>query len=57
MMKKNDNIRCTVSQCEYNMRTEDYCCLECIQVGSHDVNPTVPECVDCNSFVKRSDSL
>ena len=55
-MKKNPNIRCSVSQCRYNMVSEDYCGLNCIHVGTHEANPTVPECVDCNSFVKRSDS-
>ncbi len=53
-MKKNDNIKCTVSQCKYNMVTEDYCSLGCITVGTHEANPTMPECTDCNSFVKRT---
>jgi hypothetical protein len=52
--QKNDCIRCTVSQCKYNMVTEDYCSLGCISVGTHESNPTVPECTDCNSFVKRT---
>ncbi len=52
--KKNDNIKCTVSQCQHNMVTEDYCSLGCISVGTHEANPTVPECTDCNSFVKRT---
>lgn len=51
---KNDHIKCTVSQCQYNMVTEDYCSLGCISVGTHEENPTVPECTDCNSFVKRT---
>ena len=51
---KNENIRCTVSQCQHNMVTEDYCSLGCISVGTHEDNPTVPECTDCNSFVKRT---
>ena len=54
-MKKNTNIKCTVSQCKNNLVTEDYCCLDCIHVGTHETDPTVPECVDCNSFVKRTD--
>ena len=52
--KKNDNIKCTVSQWQHNMVTEDYCSLGCISVGTHEANPTVPECTDCNSFVKRT---
>ena len=53
-MKKNSSIKCTVSQCKYNMVTEDYCGLNCITVGTHEANPTVPECTDCHSFVKRT---
>ncbi|MBR6580686.1 MAG: DUF1540 domain-containing protein [Ruminococcus sp.] len=53
-MQKNDSIKCTVSQCKYNMVTENYCSLGCISVGTHESNPTVPECTDCNSFVKRT---
>ena len=56
-MKKNSNIKCTVSQCRNNMVTEDYCCLDCIHVGTHESDPTVPECVDCNSFVRRTDGI
>ena len=56
-MKKNSNIKCTVSQCRNNMVTEDYCCLDCIHVGTHETDPTVPECVDCNSFVRRTDGM
>jgi hypothetical protein len=54
MTKKNSNIKCTVSQCRNNMGSEDYCTLDCIMVGTHEANPTVPECTDCNSFVKRT---
>ncbi|MCQ2469827.1 MAG: DUF1540 domain-containing protein [Ruminococcus sp.] len=52
--KKNCNIRCTVSQCQHNLVTEDFCSLDCISVGTHEDNPTVPECTDCNSFIKRT---
>ena len=52
--QKNDCIKCTVSQCKHNMVTENYCYLGCISVGTHESNPTVPECTDCNSFVKRT---
>lgn len=53
-LTKNDHIKCSVSQCRYNLVSEDYCGLNCIRVGSHESNPTAPACVDCNSFVKRS---
>lgn len=50
-MGKNDAIKCDVKQCKYNYKTEDYCTLEQIQVGTHEKNPTVVQCTDCNSFV------
>ena len=36
------------------MVNENYCGLDCICVGTHESNPTVPECTNCDSFVKRS---
>ena len=50
---KNSSIRCTVQACKYNMGTENYCSLDTISIGTHEANPTVPECTDCNSFVKK----
>lgn len=55
LKKKNSNIQCTVKQCEHNLCSENYCSLDKINVGTHESDPTVPECVDCNSFTKRSD--
>lgn len=52
-MSKNPNIKCTVTQCKYNDGTEKYCTLDAIQVGTHEANPTKPECTDCNSFVLK----
>lgn len=51
---KNPSIKCDVTNCKYNMDTEHYCTLDCIQVGTHESNPTVPECTDCMSFVKKN---
>ena len=53
--KKNCNIHCTVKQCANNLEHEDFCTLEMVNIGTHESDPEVPECVDCNSFVKRSD--
>ena len=50
---KNPSIKCNVTSCKYNMDSEHYCTLDCIQVGTHEKNPTVPECTDCMSFVKK----
>lgn len=52
-MTKNPCIHCDVASCKYNLATEHYCTLESIKVGTHEANPTVPECVDCESFVKK----
>lgn len=52
--KKNSNIHCSVTQCKHNMVNENYCGLDCICVGTHESNPTVPECTNCDSFVKRA---
>jgi len=46
----NKSIGCTVSQCEYHCGGQNYCTLEKITVGSHESNPTVIECTDCESF-------
>lgn len=52
-MKKNSSIGCDIKNCQYNCQTEDYCSLDTIKVGTHEANPTVPECTDCKSFVVK----
>ncbi len=52
--KKNPNIHCTVDQCRYNMCSENYCTLDVVNIGTHESNPSVKECVDCDSFEKRT---
>jgi len=46
----NKSIGCTVTQCEHHAQSEDYCTLDRISVGTHEANPTMVECTDCNSF-------
>lgn len=48
--KCNKSINCTVTQCVYHSGSENYCTLDKIAVGTHESNPTMPECTDCNSF-------
>ena len=48
--KKNESIQCSVEQCQYHCHTEDYCSLPNIKVGTHEANPTVCQCTDCESF-------
>lgn len=51
--KINQCISCTVTQCKHHNQTENYCTLDKIQVGTHEKNPTVPNCTDCDSFVLK----
>lgn len=51
----NHSIECTVQQCKHHCGSQNYCSLNKIQVGTHEANPTVAECIDCKSFqVKQS---
>ena len=49
----NNSIKCTVNQCKYHCGDKNYCSLESISVGTHESNPEVCECVDCQSFSKK----
>lgn len=46
----NHSIRCTVHDCKYHNGQENYCSLDCIDVATHEENPTDVRCVDCRSF-------
>ncbi|MBQ7800273.1 MAG: DUF1540 domain-containing protein [Oscillospiraceae bacterium] len=50
----NKSIHCTVEQCKYNCKDEKYCMLDQVDIGTHEKDPTVPQCVDCNSFVAEN---
>lgn len=56
MTSKNECIACTVNNCAYHAQKENYCTLEKIQVGTHEMNPTKAECTDCQSFVNKAGS-
>lgn len=47
---KNSSIRCTVTQCQHHCNAENYCSLPNIQIGTHESNPTMCQCTDCESF-------
>lgn len=49
----NKAIKCTVGKCANHCKTEDYCALDCITVGTHEHNPTVDQCTDCKSFAQK----
>ena len=46
----NQSIQCTVQQCMYHCQSQDYCSLDAIKVGTHELNPTMNQCTDCESF-------
>lgn len=51
---KNECIKCTINNCVHHAEKENYCTLESILVGTHESNPTMKECTDCESFVNKS---
>ena len=46
----NRSIKCTVQACAHHCQNEQYCGLNAIQVGTHEANPTMDQCTDCQSF-------
>ena len=49
----NHCIACSVTSCKNHCQTENYCALEQIKVGTHEKDPTVDQCTDCQSFARR----
>ena len=54
--KPNLCIACTVKECAHHARTSNYCSLDKISVVTHEANPTMTECTDCESFRLESNS-
>ena len=52
--KANKCIACSVTQCSNHSCCEDYCTLDKIQVGTHEIDPTKKQCTDCQSFRLKS---
>lgn len=52
-MAANRNIGCTVHQCKHHCQSENFCTLSSIKIGTHEKNPTMIECTDCESFTLR----
>ena len=51
--KANKSIECTVTQCAHHCNDVNYCSLDCIKVVTHETNPTMDQCTDCASFLKK----
>lgn len=52
--KANMSIKCTVQQCANHCKDKDYCSLDTIVVGTHEMNPTMSQCTDCESFMMKN---
>lgn len=52
-MGENKSIGCSVQQCKFHSSSADYCSLDKIMVGTHESDPKMPECTDCNSFMRK----
>ena len=50
--KPNMSIKCNVTSCTHHCKEAQYCGLGSIQVGTHEANPTMDQCTDCQSFRK-----
>lgn len=50
----NEAIHCSVSQCKHHCEQKEYCSLPSIQIGTHELNPTMDQCTDCKSFQVKS---
>ena len=42
--EKNDSIQCSIHNCVHHAENVDYCTLDRIHVGTHELNPTKKEC-------------
>ncbi len=54
MKDANKSVKCSVKSCQNHCNSEDYCGLNSVKIGTHESNPTVCQCVDCESFVARN---
>ena len=52
--KANKSIACVVTSCTHHCNGENYCSLDKIQVGTHEANPKMDQCTDCQSFCKKT---
>lgn len=51
-MNHNSSIGCTVSECKFHCKEDNYCTLDKIQVVKHSATADCSECTDCGSFAK-----
>ncbi|MEW9096741.1 MAG: DUF1540 domain-containing protein [Clostridiaceae bacterium] len=51
-MKHNNSIACTVNECKFHYKEDNYCTLDQIKVSKHEPVATTIKCTDCSSFKK-----
>ena len=51
---KNSCIECNVVSCANHCKTENYCALNKITIGTQECHPTDVRCTNCNSFIPSS---
>ncbi|WP_378954358.1 DUF1540 domain-containing protein [Pelosinus sp. sgz500959] len=51
-MNHNSSIGCSVPECTFHCKDDNYCTLEKIQVVKHAQKASTIECTDCGSFKK-----
>ena len=51
--KANKSIECHVTQCGHHCAGENFCSLDRVCIGTHEKNPSMDQCTDCLSFVKK----
>ncbi|MEG0832424.1 MAG: DUF1540 domain-containing protein [Oscillospiraceae bacterium] len=53
---KNRCIKCNVSSCKNHCNSDNFCSLDCICIGTHETDPKMNQCTDCQSFVNVNPS-
>ena len=54
--KPNHCIKCSVVSCANHYEKENYCVLDTVSIGTHECNPSVSQCVDCESFIPSNNT-
>ncbi|MBR0598694.1 DUF1540 domain-containing protein [Sinanaerobacter chloroacetimidivorans] len=49
-MRKNSSIGCSVSECKFHSKDENFCTLDKIEVVKHSQKADTVEHTDCGSF-------
>ena len=52
--KANHSIKCSVNECDHHCKSENYCSLSCVSIGTHESDPTMCQCIDCESFQRKN---